>query len=166
LNIEPGEIRLATIRRFEDILAWQKARELTRCVYRISAGGEFARDFGLRDQIRRAAVSIMSNIAEGYERNGNQEFRQFLSIAKGSTGEVKSQLYIAVDAGFIDQSTFKSLYALADETGRLISGLAQYLAASDMRGAKYAPSTDNDQAFRNAESDAPCQQHETPNSGC
>ena len=82
---------MATIKRFEDIEAWKKARELTREVYRHSKVGPFSKDFGLRDQIRRAAVSVMSNIAEGFERGGNKEFMQFLAIAKGSVGEIESQ---------------------------------------------------------------------------
>ena len=82
---------MATIRRFEDIEAWKKARELNREVYRITRGDLFARDFGLRDQIRRSSVSVLSNIAEGFERDGNAEFKQFLYIAKGSAGELRAR---------------------------------------------------------------------------
>ncbi|MCA1795701.1 MAG: four helix bundle protein [Desulfotignum sp.] len=82
---------------FEGLVAWQKARELTRNIYQVTGEGDFARDFGLKDQIRRAAVSIMSNIAEGYDRGGRAEFHQFLVIAKGSCAEVRSQLYVAYD---------------------------------------------------------------------
>src|ERR1044071_8834864 len=88
---------MSTFQSFEDIEAWQKARELTRRVYEVSEVGAFARDFGLRDQIRRASVSALSNIAEGFERSGTGEFIQFLSAAKGSAGEVRAQLYVALD---------------------------------------------------------------------
>ncbi len=92
---------MATIKRFEDIEAWQEARELVRELYRITSAGPFARDFGLKDQVRRAGVSIMSGIAEGFERDGNKEFLQFLSISKGSCGEVRSDLYVAEDQGYL-----------------------------------------------------------------
>ena len=121
---------MAKIERFEDIEAWQKTRELVRKVYAVSNEGAFARDFGLRDQMQRAAVSIMSNIAEGFERGGDVEFRRFLAIAKGSAGEVKAQLYAALDAGLIDHACFDDLYRLATETGKLIGGFMRYLRAS------------------------------------
>jgi len=97
------------IKRFEDIEAWLLAREMVRDIYDLSCEGVFAKDFGLRDQIRRAAVAIMSNIAEGFERGGNKEFVNFLSIAKGSCGEVRSQLYVAFDQGYIDKQQFESI---------------------------------------------------------
>src|SRR6266702_128916 len=97
---------MARLERFQDVDAWKVARELTKSVYQVTAAGEFARDFGLRDQIRRAAVSVMSNIAEGFERGGNREFRQFLAQAKGSVGEVRSQLYAALDTGLLSDSQF------------------------------------------------------------
>ncbi|MEI8064161.1 MAG: four helix bundle protein [Verrucomicrobiota bacterium] len=128
---------MAKIERFEDIAAWQKARELTREIYCITKSGEFARDFGLRDQIRRAAVSIMSNIAEGFERGGDKEFGQFLAVAKGSVGEVQAQLYVALDAGYVDKKVFAQLYALAEETGQLIGGFMKYLQQSNLKGPKY-----------------------------
>ncbi len=128
---------MATITRFEDIEAWQKARVLTRHIYDVTGRGAFARDFGLRDQIRRASVSSMSNIAEGFERGGNKEFIQFLSDAKGSTGEVKSQLYVALDASFIAQPQFNELYKLANETSRLVGGFMSYLQTSTFRGKKF-----------------------------
>ena len=98
---------MSSFQRFEDIEAWQKARELTKAIYAMSNDGQFARDFGLRDQIRRASVSIMSNIAEGFGRGGNKEFIQFLSTAKGSASEVQAQLYVALDAGYINQDQFQ-----------------------------------------------------------
>jgi four helix bundle protein len=107
---------MATIKRFEDIEAWKKACELTRDVYRHSKVGPFSKDFGLRDQMRRAAVSVMSNIAEGFERGGNKEFLQFLAIAKGSVGEVESQIYVALDQVYIDEDEFASLKRLTRST--------------------------------------------------
>ena len=129
---------MASITKFEDIDAWQKARELTREVYKITNQGAFARDFGLRDQIRRAAVSIMSNIAEGFGRGGNREFIQFLSMAKGSVSEVQAQLYVAADAGYITNDQFQQLYSLSQSTGNLIGGFIRYLTKSADKGVKFA----------------------------
>jgi four helix bundle protein len=129
------------IASFEDIQGWQKARELTKVIYRLTADGALARDFGLRDQMRRAAVSIMSNIAEGFERGGNVEFRHFLSIAKGSAGELRSQLYVARDAGFLGEAHFASTLALTVETSRLLAGLMQYLETSSRKGYKFEGSS-------------------------
>jgi four helix bundle protein len=114
---------MSKIQRFEDLIAWQKARELTKKIYGMSRQGNFARDFDLVGQIRRAAVSIMSNIAEGFEREGQREFRQFLSIAKGSCAEVRSQLYVAFDCGYLSQNDFANLLKQAEEVGRIIGGL-------------------------------------------
>ena len=108
---------------FEELVAWQKARELTKCIYQITSYGELSRDFGLRDQIRRAAVSIMSNIAEGYERGGRTEFHQFLVIAKASCAEVRSQLYVAYDVGYLSQESFNALKNTTVELSKIISGL-------------------------------------------
>jgi four helix bundle protein len=126
-----------TIQRFEDIKAWQRGRELARVIYQITGKEPLACDYGLRDQLRRAAVSVVSNIAEGFERGGTGEFRQFLSQAKGSAGEIKAQLYIARDVGLLAEEDFATVYALADETGRMIGGLMRYLARSEIRGPKY-----------------------------
>ena len=128
---------MGTIERFEDIEAWKKARELTRLIYEITAKGDFAKDYGLRDQIRRASVSVMSNIAEGFERGGNKEFRQFLSMAKGSAAEVRSQLYVAFDSGYLEEADFRMLYELAEETGRLIGGFMRYIEGSNHKGMKF-----------------------------
>jgi four helix bundle protein len=128
---------MPTFRSIEDIEAWQRARALTREIYRTSNVGRFAKDFGLRDQIQRAAVSIMSNIAEGFERSGSGEFAQFLSIAKGSTGEVRSQLYVALDQEYVTQAEFERLIAGVNETARMISGLMSYLRGSAIKGVKY-----------------------------
>lgn len=128
---------MATIQKFKDIEAWQKARELTRTVYACSGTGLFAKDFCLRDQIRRAAISIMSNIAEGFERGGSAEFSQFLAIAKGSAGEVEAQLYVALDQGYIGQEQFDSIRALTSSTKKLIAGFMNYLKDSKLRGQEY-----------------------------
>jgi len=114
---------MAKIDRFEDLIAWQKARELTRAIYEVTRHGAFAKDFGLSGQIQRAAVSIMSNIAEGFERGGRNEFHQFLSTAKASGAEVRSQLYVALDVGYLDKSTFGKLLEQAEEVGRIVGGL-------------------------------------------
>jgi four helix bundle protein len=125
------------IERFEDIEAWKKARELTRKIYELSDRGNLARDFGLKDQLKRSSISIMSNIAEGFERDGDNEFRQFLSIAKGSVGELKAQLYVAIDAGLISTEEFSGLMSLSDETSRLIAGFMRYLKHSSHKGIKF-----------------------------
>ena len=122
---------MAKISKFEDIEAWQLAREMTKAIYAISNDGAFARDFGLRDQIRRASVSIMSNIAEGFERGGDREFFQFVSLAKGSSGEVRAQLYVALDAGYIDQQTFSRLSDMTTQINRMLAGLMKYLAVQN-----------------------------------
>ncbi|MBZ0169279.1 hypothetical protein MELA_00103 [Candidatus Methylomirabilis lanthanidiphila] len=128
---------MATFRSLEEIEVWQKARELTREVYTISNDGAFARDFALRDQIRRASVSIMSNIAEGFERSGTAEFVQFLAMAKGSAGEVVSHIYVAADQGYASKEDGDRLLGLANETSRMIGGLMTYLSRSGIRGTKY-----------------------------
>ena len=125
------------IERFEDILAWQKARVLTKDIYTTTRLAAFARDYGLKDQIQRASVSTMANIAEGFERGGDKEFAQFLSTSKGSCGEVKSHLYVALDQGYIPSADFDKLYASADEVGKLVFGFMNYLRQSPLRGRKY-----------------------------
>jgi four helix bundle protein len=128
---------MATIVRFEDLDAWKIARELTREVYRITSVDRFSRDFGLKDQIRKASVSIMSNVAEGFERDGNREFCNFLSIGKGSAGEVQSQLYVALDQDYITRGDFEFIYSKAKESGRVIAGLGNYLKQSGVSGLKF-----------------------------
>jgi four helix bundle protein len=123
--------------RFEDIEAWKKARALASDIYRITSGGEMARDYGLRDQLRRASVSILLNIAEGFERGGNKEFYQFLALAKGSCGEVRAQLYVALDQRYVSNQQFNDISGRALEVSRMISGLMKYLKQSEMRGSKY-----------------------------
>ncbi len=128
---------MSKIERFEDVLAWQKARLLARQVYAVTKAGAFVKDYGLKDQIQRAAVSAMSNIAEGYERRGDREFVQFLSLSKGSCGEVRSDLYVAMDQGYITSSKFDELYASSVEVSRLLAGFMAYLKGSHLRGPKY-----------------------------
>jgi four helix bundle protein len=118
---------MAAFRRFEDILAWQKARETTKLIYRETLTGVFLRDFELRGQIRRASVSIMANIAEGFGRNSDKEFSNFLNIAHGSAYEVQSHLYIAFDLNYINQETFNELYGTLNEICRILYALRQKL---------------------------------------
>lgn len=113
--------------RFEDIEAWKGARSLTSVVYGITSDGAWARDFGLRDQIRRASVSVMSNIAEGFARETDNEFHRFLAMARGSAAEVKSQMYVAVDLGYVAQDAFADLFEHVDRIARQLTGLMKYL---------------------------------------
>jgi four helix bundle protein len=128
---------MATIKKFEELDAWKKARELASKIYAVSCEGKFSKDFKFRDQINDAAGSIMDNIAEGFERSGRNEFINFLAISKGSCGEVKSQLYRALDRGYITEEKFKELYELANEIGKLEGGLIEYLNKSNYKGSKY-----------------------------
>ncbi|MFH7244178.1 MAG: four helix bundle protein [Spirulina sp.] len=118
---------MGAIQRFEDILAWQSARELTRLVYSLSNTGSFARDFGLKDQMRRAAVSVMSNIAEGFESRTRGMFINYLGHAKASAGEVRAQAYVALDVGYIDQTQFDHLITLAERCSKQVSRFMVYL---------------------------------------
>lgn len=128
---------MAKITRFEDIESWKRARRFTNEIYRITSAGRFSRDFALRDQIRRVAISILSNIAEGFERGGDNEFLQFLSVAKASCGEARAQLYVAMDQSYISSRDFEVLAASANEVNQLIAGLMKYLRQSQLRGSKY-----------------------------
>ena len=128
---------MAKIERFEEMEAWKCARLITQLIYQISSGGAFAKDFALVDQIRRAAISIMSNIAEGFERNGDREFVQFLTISKGSCGEVRAQLYVALDQKYVDASKFAEIEGKLVETSRMLSGLIKYLGQSELKGSKF-----------------------------
>ena len=128
---------MARIERFENIEGWKRGRELRKTVYDFSRRGEFAKDYSLKDQIRRAAQSITSNIAEGFERGGNREFIQFLSNAKGSCGEVRDQLYTALDEKYVTQAEFNQASELVVETSRLISGFMKYLQQTELRGPKF-----------------------------
>jgi four helix bundle protein len=119
---------MTRVERFEDLIAWQKARQLAAKVYQASREGEFRRDSSLARQIQRAATSIAANIAEGFERGGRGEFHQFLSTAKASCAELRSQLYVARDAGYLTQPEFEELLALATEVGRILGGLRSAVA--------------------------------------
>jgi len=127
---------MAKVKKFEEIQSWKKARSLTKPIYTATLAGPFAKDFGLRDQIRRAAVSILSNIAEGFERGGDKEFLQFLAVAKGSAGELRAQLSVALDQQYLSQQQFAALSQEATEISQLISGFMRYLKQSDLRGSK------------------------------
>ena len=128
---------MATIKRFEEIKAWQEARELVRLVYQVTRKSLFAKDYGLKDQIQRAAVSVGSNIAEGFARNGNKEFAKFLWIAKGSATEVQSQLYTAKDIGYISDSDFDAVYSKAESCLILIYHFLKSLRSSPITGERY-----------------------------
>ena len=134
---EPPRGRSSEVRHFEDLDVWQKARVFTRRVYRISSDERFARDYSLRDQLRRAAVSVIANIAEGFERGGNREFKQFLSLAKGSAGEARAHLYVALDAGYISPDEFQLLQQTIRDVSRQIWSLMDHLNQSEMKGPKY-----------------------------
>ncbi len=128
---------MAKIEKFEDIEAWKVAREITNLIYQVSSNGNFGKDFALVNQIRRASISIISNIAEGFERNGDREFIQFLTIAKGSCGEVRAQLYIALDQNYIDEKQFIFITGKLIEISRMLSGLMKYLQQSEFKGSKF-----------------------------
>jgi len=124
------------IERFEDIESWKEARNLVKTVYRITEGREFSKDCYLKDQIRRAAVSVMSNIAEGFDRGTDKEFVQFLVIARASASEVKSQLYVALDCQYIDQDKFDEIYQQSTKVISLIDGFIRYLRGSPKSGSR------------------------------
>ena len=105
------------------MIAWQKARELVKEIYELTQKGAFAEDFGLSNQIQRAAVSIMSNLAEGFERASRADFHRFIVTAKGSCAEVRSQLYVALDNGYLTESEFQRIFKRVEELGRIIGGL-------------------------------------------
>ena len=122
--------RMATFRRFEEIQAWQKARAATARIYELTKNHEFAKDYGLSNQIRRAAVSVMANVAEGNGRRTNNDFAGFLAQAHGSAAEVQSHLFVALDLKYIDQKQFDEVYSLMDEVSRMVMSLAQHLRNS------------------------------------
>jgi len=118
---------MTTAKRFEDLEVWRASQDVVNAVYRASSDGAFSRDYGLRDQIRRAAVSIPSNIAEGFSRRSNKEFIQFLFISKGSAAEAQSQLYTALDQGYIAQEEFDRIYKQIEVVAKQISRFITYL---------------------------------------
>lgn len=133
---------MGKIERFEDVMAWQKGRELTRAIYQLTRHPEFAKDYALRDQVRRAAISVTSNIAEGFERGGTREFIQFLGHAKGSCGEVRSQLYTALDEAYISETEWQRAHDLAMEVSRLLDGFIRYLLQTNISGRKFSRGTE------------------------
>jgi four helix bundle protein len=122
---------MGTFSKFEDIQAWQKARDVTLLIYQITGNSNFAKDFGLKDQIRRASVSIMANIAEGHGRRTGVEFANFLNIARGSAAEVQSHLHIAAALNYISQKEFDEIYQTLTEISRMLLALAQYLRSKE-----------------------------------
>jgi len=118
---------MPAIKRFEEIEAWQTARELTKLVYSTTEEGKFSKDFGLKDQIRRACVSIMSNIAEGFESKTQPMFIRYLGIAKASAGEVRAQLYVAKDVNYLSEEQFSRLFQMAEKSSRQLSRFISYL---------------------------------------
>ena len=118
---------MTTAKRFEDLEVWQRAKDLTNLIYKYSTDGSFSRDFGLRDQMRRAYVSIMSNIAEGFESQTQAMFIKYLGYAKGSAGELRAQLYIARDQGYITEEDFNTMFSTAEICSRQLTGFIQYL---------------------------------------
>jgi len=128
---------MATFNRFEDIVAWQKARVLCKLINDYTLKNSFSRDFKLISQVKSSSGSTMDNIAEGFERGGNKEFSQFLSISKGSAGETRSQLYRALDNEYISKEEFQEAYNLADEVGKLTGALMSHLKTSELKGNKF-----------------------------
>lgn len=128
---------MSKIEKVEDLISWQKSKDLTIEIYKITKNSSFSKDFGLCNQIQRAAVSIPSYIAEGFGRGGNKEFLQFLSIAKGSLYELKTQLIIAFEIGYINDIEYNKLKNDSEEIGKLIAGFMNYLNKSELKGIKY-----------------------------
>jgi four helix bundle protein len=122
---------------FEELYIWQKARELVNIIYTLTRKDKFSKDWALTDQIRRAAISVMSNIAEGFERGSNSEFIQFLYIAKSSCGEVRSQGYIANDQAYINKEELNKLIDITKQTSAMISNFISYLKKSNLKGSKF-----------------------------
>ncbi len=126
-----------TIQNFEDLNVWQRARELVKLIYELTKEKIFSRDYSLVDQIRRSSISVLSNVAEGFERGSNKEFIQFLYIAKGSCGEVRSQLYVALDQRYISEEDFSNCKEFCMKISGMIGNLINYLKTSNIRGAKH-----------------------------
>lgn len=119
---------MAAVKEFEEYECWKRAREMTNAVYRITAASKSARDFAYTDQIRRASISVMNNIAEGHERGSNRDFVKFMYIARGSAGEVRNMLYIGLDQGYLDKDSFDKLHDLSKQTAKACYGLIKYLS--------------------------------------
>jgi four helix bundle protein len=128
---------MSKVERFEDLKVWQVARELCKEIHKLTLKDSFSKDFKLIGQIKGASGSIMDNIAEGFERDGNKEFSQFLSISKGSCGEVRSQLYRAIDNEYISKEEFETAYEKSLEVSKMLKGFIVYLKESELKGNKY-----------------------------
>ena len=137
---------MATYKRFEDLPIWQEARAFSKQVFEASKKGEFSKEFRLCSQIRSSSGSIMDNIAEGFERDGNGEFKQFLYVAKGSCGEARSQLYRAYDYGYLEEDVFEKLKAQSEEISKSISSFIEYLQTTEIKGLKYKRPDNPDQS--------------------
>jgi len=136
-KIRDLEKLMARIERFEDLEVWKLAKDVANQIYDVTSVGKFSQDYVLRDQIRRAVVSIFSNIAEGFERNGNKEFLQFLSIAKASCGEVRAQLIFANDRDYISEMQFEAIVKNLHSLSNQIGGFCKYLRQSEIKGIKF-----------------------------
>lgn len=128
---------MASYKRFEDMPIWQNARSFSKKIYEVSLGEKFSKEYRLCSQIRAASGSIMDNIAEGFERNGNGEFKQFLYIAKGSCGETRSQIYRVFDYGFISKEQFEELKSSSEELSKSINNFIDYLNKTEIKGTKF-----------------------------
>ncbi|MBO7469176.1 MAG: four helix bundle protein [Bacteroidales bacterium] len=128
---------MASYKRFEDLPIWQKARSFSKKIFEITLEDKFSKEIRLCSQIRAASGSIMDNIAEGFERNGNGEFKQFLYIAKGSCGETRSQIYRAFDYGFISEKQFEEMKSLSEEISKSINSFIDYLNNTEIKGTKF-----------------------------
>ncbi|MBX2946738.1 MAG: four helix bundle protein [Cyclobacteriaceae bacterium] len=135
---------MAKINTFEDLEVWKKASELSIAIFELTQIGSFSKDYSLKDPINKTTGSIMDNIAEGFDRGGNREFIQFLSIAKGSAAEVRSQLYRALDRNHINPSEFELLKEKTVDVGKQLSGFMTYLSKSEMKGSKYVSEPSED----------------------
>ena len=125
------------VTRFEDLIGWQRSRELNKLTYEFTQKGPLNKEFTLRDQMRRSSLSVMSNIAEGFDRGGDKEFVQYLFISKGSCSELRSQLYAAKDVGYLDPEEFKTAFELAEETSKILQGLIKAIKKRDETGHKF-----------------------------
>ena len=125
------------VTRFEDLIAWQRSRELFQCIHEVAGKSPLSKDYSLRDQMKRASLSVMSNIAEGFDRGGDKEFIQFLFLAKGSCSELRSQLIAANDIGYLNTGDYQTLFNLTEETSRILQGLISAVKTREEKGHKF-----------------------------